>query len=53
MISSRHLIDDNLYSEIIRVSKEYGYKAKGVNSWQKFISKLLAYSIEHPDIFRR
>lgn len=52
MTSNRHLIDDDLYSDIQRVGRNLLYKQRGQDSWQKMIRKLLAYAESHPDIFR-
>ncbi len=50
--SSRHLLSDKLYSDILVTAKKLGYKVKGKNGWQKLLERLLDYCKLHPDVFK-
>lgn len=52
MTSTRHLIPDDTYESLQRLSSELGYKKKGKHSKWKLLDRLLAYASEHPSLFK-
>lgn len=52
MTSTRHLIPDETYQELQETAYQLHYKERGKHSKWKLLDKMLAYSKEHPDLFR-
>lgn len=52
MTSSRHLLSDKLYADILATAKKLGYKVKGKNGWQKLLERLLDYAAIHSSLFK-